>query len=743
MSIMTANDWVGSKLAGGRYLVTAKLGEGGMGHVYQARDRNLQVDVVVKAPRPELLGTGDVAERFAEEIRSLVQLAHPHIVRIIDVGDHRDIPFAVMQFLSGGSLEDRARGPNDTRIPLAVESLKEWLQSISEALDFIHRMNYVHRDVKPANILFDAHGNAYLGDFGVVKAVNAIAEDRDKRGLTRPGTALGTPEYMAPELIKGEPCGPASDQYSLAVTAYDLLTGRLPFEGATAAAILIKQMSGPPTSPSDLVPSIPRAVSRAILKAMSHDPAHRFESCAAFSYEVLSQLAAVNRGTSGVRGAVAANDVVAGTGSSGSLPAIRPATTLIAVRLSSPLSAEELLGEIRGWLDRWNAKILEEQTGRVKLRFEQRGGWLDRFLKKEDCFIVDLIATPAPPTASKTTSSSCRVDLTILYQGSRHATTELRDQADHILRLLKDSLLLIPFDPSTFSERRSSSADPTLDSPGSSPVVGTHVARAVSEWGDPSNGQTINPPAQTSFDPIRDALSSPTWVAPQSEAKAASETVATQSPSLALPPAPAPPVQSDSPAPVASALTPSSTTAAEPRSKSPLPLPTLVDPPRPVSSPSAVAVESAAPAPPAVPPPTPPKPAAASYPSSTPAVSDQTQGGVARGSVTSEMKTVGGTVTMTVHPGHDDAYDLECKVVRVSRKAMNLISPRKLVASDVLIRLAAGYEPHRARIIHCLPRSDGQFQVGIVLTDPPPELTRMFEAVHTSTIRTVPPPTGS
>ena len=160
--------WVGRTLAAGRYQVTGKLGEGGMAHVYRAHDRNLDTDVVIKVPRQAVLDDPDFAGRFAREIRSLVKLVHPHIVKVIDVGEHDGFPFAVMQYLSGGNLRDRQLSEKaDQPVLLPLEALGDWLEDVATALDFIHGQGYVHRDVKPDNILFDADGNAYLSDFGV------------------------------------------------------------------------------------------------------------------------------------------------------------------------------------------------------------------------------------------------------------------------------------------------------------------------------------------------------------------------------------------------------------------------------------------------------------------------------------------------------------------------------------------------------------------------------------------------
>src|SRR4051812_35248815 len=155
--------WVGQVLAGGRYRVTARLGSGGMAHVYRAADLKLGCDVVVKVPRRSLLDDPDFAARFAREIRSLARLNHPHVVKATDVGGHAGLPFAVLQYLPGGSLRDRQkRAGGKERVPLTVAQVGAWLEETAAALDYIHGQGYVHRDVKPENILFDAHGHAYL-----------------------------------------------------------------------------------------------------------------------------------------------------------------------------------------------------------------------------------------------------------------------------------------------------------------------------------------------------------------------------------------------------------------------------------------------------------------------------------------------------------------------------------------------------------------------------------------------------
>jgi hypothetical protein len=278
-----SNDWNGLTLSNGRYLITAKLGEGGMGFVYRAVDRNIEAEVVIKVPRRAMMEDPEFAGRFTREIRSLVKLSHPHIVKVTDVGTWEGTPFAVMQFLSGGSLEDiRPTGPGRQPLSCDSEKVSRWLAAVAEALDYVHAQGYVHRDVKPGNILFDAHGHSFLSDFGVAKVLSTSPDTHaSQTGMTGAGMVLGTPEYMAPELIMGEPFDGRVDQYALAVTAYELLCGRRPFEDETKTRVLVLHSTKAPPRLTDWRPALTERVSQAVLKGLAKDPNERHPSCAA------------------------------------------------------------------------------------------------------------------------------------------------------------------------------------------------------------------------------------------------------------------------------------------------------------------------------------------------------------------------------------------------------------------------------------------------------------------------------
>ncbi len=294
MATDDGGDWTGVEIAEGRYKVLGRIGQGSMGSVYLAFDRHLESDVVLKFPGGRDAGAAgpEFLERFAREIRSLVRLSHPHIVKVIDAGELEGHPFVVMQFLAGGSLKDRMMSGTDGEFrPMPPGSLRGWLLEIAKALDFVHAQRHIHRDVKPANILFDRHDNAFLGDFGIIKAL-AGDEGGEWRGssLTAPGFLLGTPNYVAPEIVMGRPFDGRVDQYALAMTVHEVLCGRNCMEGPTPSATVVNQTMVVPPTLEELIPGMPRRLSDAVLRGLAKDPDERFESCTAMAREVLAAL---------------------------------------------------------------------------------------------------------------------------------------------------------------------------------------------------------------------------------------------------------------------------------------------------------------------------------------------------------------------------------------------------------------------------------------------------------------------
>ncbi len=275
----------------GRYWVISQLGVGGMGVAYRAWDEQQGLPVVVKIPKRSVLADPKFAERFRREVRLLQGLSHPHVVPIVDVGDHDGLPFVVMRFLPGGSLSNRRlRDDKGNPRPNPPEMLHLWLPAVAEALDFVHAQGVVHRDVKPANVFFDAFWTAYLGDFGIAKILTeSEAFDREET-LTGTNIGLGTVEYMAPEQFapKAEIDGRA-DQYALAVMVYEMLSGSRPFKGENAH-VVVEVITQPPPSLADLRPGLPPGLVRAVHLGLSKKPGERFATCREFAAAALAEV---------------------------------------------------------------------------------------------------------------------------------------------------------------------------------------------------------------------------------------------------------------------------------------------------------------------------------------------------------------------------------------------------------------------------------------------------------------------
>ena len=260
------------------YVVGTPLSEGGMGLVYMAKDTDLGVDVVVKVPHRRLLGEPGFRDRFEREIQGLIGLQHPHVVRILARGEHAGIPFFVLQFLAGGSLarrlKDAPQGPGDAA---------RWLPTIAAALDFVHARGIVHRDVKPSNILFDEFDHVYLSDFGIAKTLSV-----QQSQLTSTGLAIGSPYYMAPEQGMGRDVAGPADQYALAATLYEALSGRPPFDSGTPMEILLKKEMQAPQRLDQVAKNVHPLAAAVVMRGLSQDPRHRFPTCSAFASAFVS-----------------------------------------------------------------------------------------------------------------------------------------------------------------------------------------------------------------------------------------------------------------------------------------------------------------------------------------------------------------------------------------------------------------------------------------------------------------------
>jgi predicted Ser/Thr protein kinase len=251
-----------------RYRVVRHLANGGMASVWEAHDELLDRSVAVKVLASHLSEDDRARRRFEREGRAAAGLSsHPNVVTIYDVGEHDDRAFMVMELMRGGSLADRLRAGR----PLPRDTVLDWLHDAAAALDVAHEAGIVHRDIKPANLLLDERDRLAIGDFGIAR----VAEQDQ---LTQTGQVLGTASYLSPEQALGEPAVAASDRYSLAVVAYELLTGTRPFQAEHFAAQARAHVEDEPEAPSARSPELPPAVDAVLARGLAKDPADRWPS---------------------------------------------------------------------------------------------------------------------------------------------------------------------------------------------------------------------------------------------------------------------------------------------------------------------------------------------------------------------------------------------------------------------------------------------------------------------------------
>jgi hypothetical protein len=256
-----------------RYARPEQVAVGGMGEIYVAEDKTLARKVAIKLLSERFSRDGAVRRRFTREALAAARLSgHPHIVTIFDVGEADGRPFIVMEYLSGGTLADRAR-----RRAVSPEQAIEWVEQAADALDSAHESGIVHRDVKPANLLLDERGVVHVGDFGIARIVDETAT-----GMTLAGTVLGTAGYLSPEQARGEPATSASDVYSLGIVAYELLTGGRPFEGGSTTAEAAAHIHQPVPPASERGVGLPPEVDAVFERALAKDPARRYRTARDF-----------------------------------------------------------------------------------------------------------------------------------------------------------------------------------------------------------------------------------------------------------------------------------------------------------------------------------------------------------------------------------------------------------------------------------------------------------------------------
>ena len=264
------------------------IGRGGMGLVYRARQRSLNRIVAVKVMAAGEFASPAALARFRREAETAAKLDHPNIVAIIEVGEHRSVPFLVMRLVDGESLAARL---DELALPKVVPgsarsgdkqaqaAIARMIATVARAVDYAHVHGVLHRDLKPSNILLDAEGNPHLTDFGIAKSVE------EEVGLTKTSELLGTVSYMAPEQAAGKKVSRAADIYSLGAILYELLTGRAPFEGPTME-VLRQVLAEDPPQPRVLNPAIDRDLATICLKCLDKNPARRYHSALALAEDL-------------------------------------------------------------------------------------------------------------------------------------------------------------------------------------------------------------------------------------------------------------------------------------------------------------------------------------------------------------------------------------------------------------------------------------------------------------------------
>jgi serine/threonine-protein kinase len=271
------------------------LGKGGMGAVYLAHDLTLEREVAIKVLPPDISMDEHIVKRFQQEAKMSAKLDHTNIIPIYRVESEGGLNYFVMKYIAGTSLEDVL----DQKQPLAIDYVQRVLWEAACALGHAHQRNVVHRDVKPANIMFDHDGRVMLTDFGISKALQAAS------GFTGTGMIIGTPHYMAPEQAKGGAVDGRADQYSLGVVAYRMITGELPYTGDSVHTILYKHIFEEVPRMSGKRAGMPEFLSVAISRALSKEPDQRFATMEEFATAVWPEqpVAVPKKGATGDRSA--------------------------------------------------------------------------------------------------------------------------------------------------------------------------------------------------------------------------------------------------------------------------------------------------------------------------------------------------------------------------------------------------------------------------------------------------------
>jgi eukaryotic-like serine/threonine-protein kinase len=324
---MAVSDTLINTLFDGRYRILRKLGSGGMADVYLAEDEELGRRVAIKILNDRHASDDQFVERFRREAKNAAGLSHPNIVSVYDRGEAEGTYYIAMEFLEGRSLKEQIVADGPLPIAAAIEITRQILR----ALGFAHRRGIVHRDIKPHNVLLaeesgrEADGRFKVTDFGISRTTTSQ--------MTEAGSIVGTAQYLSPEQARGAPVDQRSDIYSVGVVLFELLTGKLPFNGETPLEIAMKHLSEIPRPPSELRPEVPADLDMVVLRALAKDPSDRYEN----AEEMERDLARVAQGA-GVTAetAEAATAVLTGAGLADTAPTMISRRPVVAPRPAQP-----------------------------------------------------------------------------------------------------------------------------------------------------------------------------------------------------------------------------------------------------------------------------------------------------------------------------------------------------------------------------------------------------------------------
>jgi len=265
----------------GRYQVIEELGKGGMGKVYKVVDTKIKEKIALKLLKPEIAADKKTIERFSNELKFARKIRHENVCQMFDLNEEKGTLYITMEYVSGDDLKSMIRMMGQLSPGQAISITKQ----ICDGLEAAHKLGVVHRDLKPQNLMIDRDGNARIMDFGIARSIKA-------KGITGTGVMIGTPEYMSPEQVEGKEVDQRSDIYSMGVILYEMVTGRVPFEGDTPFTIGMKHKSEEPRDPKELNAQIPDDLCQLILRCMEKDKEKRYQSAG----ELRSELIGIEKG---------------------------------------------------------------------------------------------------------------------------------------------------------------------------------------------------------------------------------------------------------------------------------------------------------------------------------------------------------------------------------------------------------------------------------------------------------------